>query len=86
MRSFNIRISLHFSPLRITLLFTQPQFRWFGIVDADGTPKYSNLADGFCPSETRLRETAAALEREAGTAIAEEEEKKTQEEEHGRAH
>jgi hypothetical protein len=33
-------------------------------VAPDGTPKYA-LADGFCPSEMRLKEEAAALDREA---------------------
>ena len=40
------------------------QHRWFGIVGPDGTPKYA-LSDGFCPSEVRLKEGAAAKEREA---------------------
>ncbi len=39
----------------------------------DGTPKYS-LADGFCPAEARLKEEAAALDREAAAGPEEEEE------------
>lgn len=48
---------------------TPPLPRWFGIVGPDGTPKYA-LADGFCPVEARLKEEAAALEREASAGPA----------------